>query len=337
MTLKFPKSIEVAMKPTPIQKLRSLPQLPSNFEMFIKRDDLTGFFLSGNKVRKLEFLLADALRKKADTLITCGGFQSNHARATAILGAQYGLTTYLVLFGDGEPKLDGNLFLNKLVGADIRYISEDQFKHVDSIMSELASELEASGKKSYIIPEGASNPLGVWGYIKACVETKRQLEKMNQKVNKIVTAVGSGGTYAGLWLGAKMLEWDVETYGINVKDTAEIFADRIYNLINEAKNKFNLKVEFRKKEIQIIDGYVGEGYAKSRNEELDLIRTFAENTGIILDPVYTGKAIYGLFEEIRKGRFASKDKILFLHSGGGFGLFPVKERFFQNDPLMRTE
>jgi D-cysteine desulfhydrase len=334
MRIKFPKSIEVAMKPTPIQKLRGFPQLPSNFEIFIKRDDLTGFSLSGNKVRKLEFLLADALRKKADALITCGGFQSNHARATAILGAQYGLKTYLVLFGDGEPQLNGNLFLNKLVGADIRYISEDQFKHVDSIMSELASELKASGKKPYIIPEGASNQLGVWGYIKACVEMKKQLEKMNQKVNEIVTAVGSGGTYAGLWSGSKMLKWDVKIYGINVKDTAEIFVDRIYNLIKDTKKKFHLDITLRKEEIRIIDGYVGIGYAKSRKEELDLIKTVAENTGIILDPVYTGKAMYGLLEEIRKDRFSPRDKILFLHTGGGFGLFPVKEKFFQNDPSM---
>jgi D-cysteine desulfhydrase len=337
MKIKFPKSIEVAMKPTPIQKLRNFPQLPSNLEILIKRDDLTGFALSGNKIRKLEFLFHDALRKKADTLITCGGFQSNHARATAILGAQFGFKTSLVLFGDGEPKLDGNLLLNKLVGADIRYISEDQFKHVDSIMPELASELEASGKKPYIIPEGASNQLGVWGYIKACVEMKRQLEKMSQKITKIITAVGSGGTYAGLWLGSRMLNWDMEIYGINVKDTAQLFVDRISNLINDTKNKFHLDIELKKEEIRIIDGYVGIGYAKSKKEELDLIRTVAENTGIILDPVYTGKAMYGLFEEIRKGRFTSKDKILFLHTGGGFGLFPVKERFFQNDPLMRTK
>lgn len=221
-----------------------------------------------------------------------------------------------------------------MVGADIRYISEDQFKYVDSIMSEFVSELEASGKKPYIIPEGASNQLGVWGYIKACMEMKRQLAKMSQKVNKIVTAVGSGGTYAGLCLGARMLKWDVEIYGINVKDTAQLFVDRIYNLINDTKNKFHLDIELKKEEIRIIDGYVGEGYAQSRKEELDLIKSIAENTGIILDPVYTGKAMYGLLEEIRKNRFTSKDKILFLHTGGGFGLFPVKGRFFQNNPSM---
>ena len=159
MSIRFPKSIDIAMKPTPIQKLRIPPPFPSNCEILIKRDDLTGFALSGNKVRKLEFLLHDALRKKADTLITCGGFQSNHSRATAILGAEFGLKTYLVLFGDGPPHLDGNLFLDKLVGATIKYIPENQFKLVDSIMSEMSSQLKASGKRPYIIPEGASNQL----------------------------------------------------------------------------------------------------------------------------------------------------------------------------------
>jgi len=331
MLIKFPESIEAAMKPTPIQKLKSFPDLPSNFEILIKRDDLTGFSLSGNKVRKLEFLLHDALRNKADTLITCGGFQSNHARATAILGAEYGLKTHLVLFGDGSPQLDGNLFLDKLVGATTQYVPEDQFKLVDSIMSELASQLKASGRRPYIIPEGASNQLGVWGYIKASLEMKRQLSKTKRKVNKIVTAVGSGGTYAGLWLGAKMLNWKVEIYGINVKDTAQLFVDRIYNLIMDTKKKFHLNVKVRKDEIRIIDGFVGGGYAKSRKEELDLIKSIAENTGIILDPVYTGKAMYGLLEEIKKGRFSSMDKILFLHTGGGFGLFPVRKRFFPTD------
>ncbi|MGB8658413.1 MAG: D-cysteine desulfhydrase family protein [Candidatus Zixiibacteriota bacterium] len=327
MVTRYPKSTSIAMKPTPIQRLRAFPQLPAGFEILIKRDDLTGFALSGNKVRKLEFLLHDALRKKADTLITCGGFQSNHARATAIVGAELGFQTHLVLFGDGDPKLDGNLLLDKLVNAEITYISEDRYDQVDSMMLELCSQLSASGRKPYIIPEGASNQLGVWGYIRAAEEMKKQLQKMKREVNKIVTAVGSGGTYAGLWLGSRLLRWDVEIIGINVKDTARAFVDRIFKLITDTKEMFGLKVEPNRKDIRIVDGYVGEGYAKSRKEEVDLIKSVAENTGIILDPVYTGKAMYGLLEEIRKGRFSSRDKTLFIHTGGGFALFPIKERF----------
>jgi D-cysteine desulfhydrase len=327
MVTRYPKSTSIAMKPTPIQKLRAFPQLPAGFEILIKRDDLTGFALSGNKVRKLEFLLHDALRKKADTLITCGGFQSNHARATAIVGAELGFQTHLVLFGDGDPKPDGNLFLDRLVNAEITYISEDRYNQVDSIMTMLCSRLRASGRKPYIIPEGASNQLGVWGYIKAAEEMKKQLQKMKREVNKIVTAVGSGGTYAGLWLGSRLLQWDVEIIGINVKDTARVFIDRIFKLITDTKEMFGLKVQPSRKDIRMVDGYVGEGYAKSRKEEVDLIKSVAEHTGIILDPVYTGKAMYGLLEEIRKGRFSSRDKTLFIHTGGGFALFPIKDRF----------
>ncbi|MCK4386394.1 MAG: pyridoxal-phosphate dependent enzyme, partial [candidate division Zixibacteria bacterium] len=188
--------------------------------------------------------------------------------------------------------------------------------------------------RPYIVPEGASNELGVWGYIKASLEIKKQLEKMsagsmgNLKIDKVVTAVGSGGTYAGLFLGSRIFDWQVQIYGINVKDTAQIFTDRIYELMMVTKEKFRLKVDFEKDQIKIIDGYVGEGYAKSKKEELDLIKAIAENTGIILDPVYTGKAMYGLVDQLKKERFSKKDKILFLHTGGGFGLFPIKRRFF---------
>jgi D-cysteine desulfhydrase len=326
MIKRFPKSLDLAMKPTPTERLKGLPQLPQGFEIFIKRDDLTGFYLSGNKIRKLEFIFYDVLKKNADTLITCGGFQSNHARATAILGTRLGLKSVLVLFGEDSPVLDGNLFLNKLVGAEIKYIPQDRYEELDAIMEELSSKFKKEGRRPYIIPEGASNELGVWGYIKASLEIKGQLDRMQLKIDKIVTAVGSGGTYAGLFLGSKMFDWQVQIYGINVKDTAQIFVDRIYELMMATKEKFKLKVNFAKKEIKIIDGYVGEGYAKSKKEELDLIKQVAENTGIILDPVYTGKAMYGLLDQLKQERFSKEDKILFLHTGGGFGLFPIKAR-----------
>ena len=314
------------MKPTPIERLRNFPQLPQGFEIFIKRDDLTGFSLSGNKIRKLEFIFHDVLKKNADTLITCGGFQSNHARATAILGTRFGLRSVLVLFGEDSPNLDGNLFLNKLVGAEIKYIPQDRYDELDAIMEEVSSKLKEEGRRPYIVPEGASNELGVWGYIKASLEIKKQLENTKLKIDKVVTAVGSGGTYAGLFLGSKIFNWQVQIYGINVKDTAQIFIDRIYELMMVTKEKFKLKINFEKDQIKIIDGYVGEGYAKSKKEELDLIKAVAENTGIILDPVYTGKAMYGLVDQLKKERFSKEDKILFLHTGGGFGLFPVKAR-----------
>lgn len=326
---RFPKSLDLAIKPTPIERLKDFPEFPKGYEIFIKRDDLTGCFLSGNKIRKLEFIFQDVLKKKADTLITCGGFQSNHARATAILGSQLGLKSVLVLFGEDSPVVDGNLFLNKLVGAEIKYIPQNRYEELEAIMEEVSSQLKQEGRRPYIIPEGASNELGVWGYIKACLEIKKQLEKNKIKIDKIVTAVGSGGTYAGLFLGSKIFDWEAQIYGINVKDTAQIFMDRIYELMMLTKEKFKLNVDFEKDEIKIVDGYVGEGYAKSKKAELDLIKSVAENTGIILDPVYTGKAVYGLLDQLRKEKFPKGERILFLHTGGGFGLFPIKERFFE--------
>jgi D-cysteine desulfhydrase len=324
----FPESLDLAMKPTPIEGLRGFPQLPRGCEIFVKRDDLTGFYLSGNKIRKLEFIFHDVLKENADTLITCGGFQSNHARATAILGAHFGLKSVLVLFGQDSPKSDGNLFLSKLVNAQIEYIPEDRYDELDTIMEAASSALKKEGRRPYVVPEGASNDLGVWGYIKASLEMKRQLEKMKLKIDKIVTAVGSGGTYAGLFLGSKLFDWPVQIYGINVKDTAQIFAERIHQLILVTKEKFKLDVNVEKEDLNIIDGYVGEGYAKSKKGELDLIKSVAQNTGIILDPVYTGKAMYGLLDQLNKETFSKGERILFLHTGGGFGLFPVKERFF---------
>ncbi len=324
----FPQSLDLAMKPTPIERLKNLPQLPQGSEIFIKRDDLTGFCLSGNKVRKLEFIFSDVLRRSADTLITCGGFQSNHARATAILGAHFGLKSVLVLFGEDSPALDGNLFLNRLVGAEIKYIPECSYEELKPMMDKIYSQLKKEGKRPYIIPEGASNELGVWGYIKATLEIKKQLEEMKLKIDKVVTAVGSGGTYGGLFLGSKIFDWPVQIYGINVKDTAQIFVDRIYDLMMVTKEKFHLEVDFEKEDLKLIDGYVGEGYAKSKKEELDLIKEVAQKTGVILDPVYTAKAMYGLQDQLKRGEFSPEDKILFLHTGGGFGLFPVKERFF---------
>jgi D-cysteine desulfhydrase len=327
---KFPKSLDLAIKLTPIERLKNFPEFPKGYEIFIKRDDLTGFFLSGNKIRKLEFIFQDVIKKKTDTLITCGGFQSNHARATAILGSQLGLKSVLVLFGEGSPVVDGNLFLDKLAGAEIKYITQNQFAELDGIMDEVSTQLKKEGRNPYIIPEGASNELGVWGYIKACLEIKKQLKKNEIKIDKIITAVGSGGTYAGLFLGSKIFDWKVQVYGINVKDTAQIFIDRIYELIMLTKEKYKLAIDFEKEEIKIIDGYVGEGYAKSKKAELDLIKSVAENTGIILDPVYTGKTMYGLLDQLRKEKFPKGERILFLHTGGGFGLFPIKERFFES-------
>ena len=322
-----PKWISLAHLPTPIHKLDKLTALLDGPEMYVKRDDLTGSGLSGNKVRKLEYLLADALEGNADTLITCGGIQSNHARATAIAAVQNGMRSVLVLRGEREVPYDGNIFLDRLVGADIRLVSEEQYAlRIEQIMEQVAGELRDQGRRPYIIPEGGSNPIGVWGYIRASGEIRDQLEEMNLQVDVIVCAVGSGGTQAGLLLGGKLSDLGARVVGFNVCQTAEHFQGLIGRLVAETIERYDLSVRIAPDEIILVDGYVGRGYALSRPEELELIRTVAREEGIFLDPVYTGKAIFGLADQIRQGRFRKGEKILFLHTGGIYGLFTPQKR-----------
>lgn len=327
--LPLPGSIKLAHLPTPIEKLERLSKLLVGPQIYIKRDDFTGSEISGNKVRKLEFSLGEALGQGADMLITCGGIQSNHARATAVAAAKMGLSSCLILRGTPKEEPDGNYLLDLLLGAKVKFITPEQYSNdIVKILEETSQELSAQGYKPYIIPTGASNGIGTFGYAKAVEEITRQEEEMGIKFNKIVIAVGSGGTYAGLFLGNKLLGQDREIYGINVCDTAEYFVNRIDEILQESKKYLKEDVVFRKEEIRILDGHVGPGYGLNIPGQLETIKTLARLEGIILDPVYTGKAMHGLIAEIKKGHlFKPEDNVLFIHTGGHFGLFPVKERF----------
>jgi len=327
--MQFPRTLSLAMLPTPVERLRKLSAIPEDFQLFIKRDDLTGFGLSGNKVRKLEFLIGEATKKRCDTLITCGGVQSNHARATAIVAAQLGLKSFLVLFEEEKAKNDGNLFLSRLVGAQVKYIAPEEYEWVDDILEDVRLKLKSKGRVGYVIPEGGSNALGIWGYIKAAYEIKSQLDSRRLKIDRIITAVSSGGTYSGLYMGAKLLKWKVKITGFNIRETSAIAVERIWRLVQSNLKRFKLNIYVNKDELEVIDGYVGKGYGLSRKVELDLMKSVAKDTGIILDPVYSGKAMLGLVDQIKTRSFPEKERILFLHTGGGFGLFPIKEKFFR--------
>lgn len=322
-----PKRIPLGHLPTPIHKLEKLTSLFDGPELYVKRDDLTGIGMSGNKVRKLEYLLADAKEQGADTLITCGGIQSNHARATAIATAQSGLTSVLILWGQRVTPYDGNVLLDKLAGAEIRLVTERQYaQRIDQIMEEVAEELRGQGRRPYVIPEGGSNPMGVWGYIRASQEIADQLEEMALQIDVVVTAVGSGGTQAGLLVGGKLCGLGPRVVGFNVRLTADHFRAHIGGLVAETIERYALPVRVPAEKVFLIDGYVGRGYALSRPEELELIRTVARQEGIFLDPVYTGKALFGLRDQIRQGRFQKGERILFLHTGGIYGLFSPEKR-----------
>ncbi len=325
----FPQKVRLAQIPTPIQPLKRLSEVLGGPEIFIKRDDLTGSGLSGNKVRKLEFVFAEALAQNADTVITCGGIGSNHARATAVAARQLGLRPILVLRGQPGQYPDGNPLLDSLLDAEIHFISREAYANSrNEIMADLAKQAESRGHRAYVIPEGASFDTGVWGYVNAFYEILDQMESQSPAFDAIVTAVGSGGTQAGLLVGKTLSGWNGDIFGINVCDDAFYFKERISAILSDFSAKYAVPLSIDKDAIQLIDGYVGRGYALSQPKELDVIKTVARLEGIFLDPTYTGKAMFGLIDQIKKGRFTKGQRILFLHTGGIFGLFPKRAMFF---------
>ena len=325
--VQWPGRLDLAFLPTPLHPLRRTSQR-LGVDLWIKRDDMTGMALSGNKIRKLEFALADAVEKKADVVLTCGGQQSNHARATAVAAARIGMRCRLILrTADprNPPPLSGNILLDRMAGAHIVWITPDEYRARDAIFAREREALEKQGLSVYTIPEGASYAPGAWGYIAAIAELKQDFEKIG-KTPTIVVAAGSGGTMAGLLLGARLLNVPARIVCVNVCDDALYFRRAIGDVCDAAIADYHLPVHIdREKDIEIIDGYVGRGYALSRPEELALICELARTEGVYLDPVYTGKAFYGMVSELRKRPGCFGDTILFLHTGGLFGLFPKAE------------
>jgi D-cysteine desulfhydrase len=311
MMISYPDRLPLARTPTPLEPLA--PALvPPEVEMLVKRDDQSGAVLSGNKVRKLEFLLAEARAQEADLVITCGGAQSNHARATAIAARGLGLDAELVLRTEDParpPPPEGNILLDRLVGARIHWIDHAAWLQRTRIMKELAERLRGEGRRPYVIPEGGSNEVGAWGYVRCAEELAGQLPPGPATV---VSACGSGGTTAGLLAGVTLLDLPWRVVGINVCN------DRAYFL-----ERFDLPVAVPAERIEIIEGYVGRGYARSRPEELAGIVRVARSSGLILDPVYTGKAFLGLLQELAREPTALGERVVFLHTGGVFGLLPV--------------
>ncbi|MBN2012832.1 D-cysteine desulfhydrase family protein [candidate division KSB1 bacterium] len=329
MQFTYPPRVSLAHLPTPIQPFRSDVFNHEAPTVFIKRDDLTGCALSGNKIRKLEFVIAEAQRQGADTLITCGGAQSNHSRATAVAAAQSGMSCQLVLRGTPDAEPDGNLLIDKMVGADITYITPEQYSSQRmEIMQSVAEQLATQDHKAFIIPEGASDALGSWGYVAATEEIIKQLEAQHITIDTIVCATGSGGTLAGLILGKALFEQSYDVIGINVCDDAAYFIDVVGAILNDFQQTFHLKLGLSSADVRIIDGYVGQGYAISSQDELAFIHNIARTTGLLLDPVYTGKTMYGLTQQINSGRFSKSSIILFVHTGGIFSLFPRRHELF---------
>ncbi len=325
--MRVPKKIRLGNLPTPLELSCGLSELVAGKEIWVKRDDLTGTALTGNKVRKLELLAADAKEKGCDFLVTCGGIQSNHARATAIVASMLGMGSYLILRGEEPDYFQGNLLLDKILGARIKFITPLEYKNRNEIMQEACSELELEGKKGYIIPEGGSNALGSMGYVDAVCEIKSQLEEAGTEMDAVIVPLGSGGTYTGLLVGAKYFGWETKIIGVNVCDDQKYFRNKVKEISSDMNSLFKLDVKLEDDDIRIFDSYVGAGYAKSRREERDLISQIASKTGMFLDPVYTVKSFLGMQKEAENGGLDNVERILFWHTGGVFGLFSFNTLF----------
>ncbi|MBQ9609123.1 MAG: D-cysteine desulfhydrase family protein [Lachnospiraceae bacterium] len=319
--------LSLAILPTPIQKLNKLSE-ELGVNLWLKRDDLTGIETAGNKIRKLEYTAAKALSEGAKVLITCGGIQSNHCRATAAVAARIGISSHLVLRTDEASPLEGNYLLDKILGAEITFVTRRQYAtERNEIMAGIAADYEKQGIKAYVIPEGASDGVGNLGYINAVKEITEQEKQLGINFNAIVSAVGSGGTYSGLYLGRKLYAPDKEVISFNVCDDEAYFLDVCSRISQDTVETLGLPIEVSKDDMCIIDGYKGIAYAVSTDEELAFIAEVARKEGVILDPVYTGKAFYGLYQELKKGNLKEYENILFIHTGGLYGLFPKQEQF----------
>ncbi len=318
--------IELAQLPTPLYKLQNI-STDLKRSIYIKRDDMTGVGLGGNKVRKLEYLLADAKNKGADTVITTGGAQSNHAMLTAACALKLNMKPYLVLKGRGVCEKKGNLLLNELMGVDVRLIDSDSYRDVYAAMDALEAELKDLGKIPYCIPVGGSVPLGALGYARAMLESFLQMKALGISPDRVVCATGSGGMHAGSVVGAKLygeklFNKNVQVTGIAVSD--EPFSEIVLELARKAAELINENIVIMPNDVQVFD-YTGEGYAIKSEQGEKAIRLMASREGLFLDPVYTGKAFGGLMDLIQKGVIGEKENVLFVYSGGAGGLFAIEE------------
>ena len=319
--MKTPEKINLAHIPTPLEKIKF-----HNKEFLIKRDDYTGSDFLGNKIRKLEYLLYEAKKIKADIIFTCGGDQSNHARATASAAAKLGIKTKLFLWGNENNLPDGNLFLDKMYGAEIVYLNKKEFENVDEIMTSERMKLVKKRKRVYVIPAGGSTTLGIWGYINFMNELKQQINLKN--IDGIFSACGSGGTAAGLLVGAALNKIKLKIYTVNVLLSKEVIRKKILQLAEGAVLEYNLNCIIDESLLEIIDGYSKEGYKKISGNKIKLISEFAKETGILLDPAYTGKAFYAYYDLILD---AGKGmKVIFLHTGGIFGAFTKRDEYLKS-------
>jgi D-cysteine desulfhydrase family pyridoxal phosphate-dependent enzyme len=306
--------IRIANLPTPLEALPNLSTYLGGPRIFIKRDDLTGLALGGNKIRKLEFLLAEAQANGAKTLITTGAMQSNHCRQTAAVAARFGLACILVLVGDQPEQASGNYLLDKLLGAEVVWCNRAER---DQKLKDVFNQAWSDGRRPYLIPYGGSSPVGAVAYSLAIQEVLDQ----GIQPDWIIFPTSSGGTQAGMTLGARKNGYKGKLLGISVDEPAQTIAAHAAELATEAADRLSLKESFAACDVLVNEDYVGGGYGVFSALEKDAIRVFAGKEAVLLDPVYTGRAAGGMIDLIRKGFFKREEIILFWHTGGTPALF----------------
>ena len=328
--ISYPDRLKLASLPTPLTRLERFRPPDSNARIWIKHDELTGTEISGNKVRKLEFIFAEARARGCNTLITCGGIQSNHCRATAVLAARLGLRVHLILRGKKPEQVEGNLLLDYLAGAAIDYLPQQQWESHTEFGQQLLEGYAARGDKALFVPIGASDEIGLWGYIAACGELKEDFRQIDLQPDYLVCATGSGGTQGGLCVGTELFDMPCKVAAFNVCDDAAYFDAKIRDDVRLWNRRYGMAVDADNLTINTVEGYVGPAYGEAQPEVFELISELARTEGLFLDPVYTGKAFYGLISELAKGDdgvMSGAGDVVFVHTGGLFGVFPQQANF----------
>jgi len=323
LELKQPK-VAIANVPTPVDHLSRLSEYLGGPQIYMKRDDYTGFALGGNKVRKLEYLIAEALEHNADTLVTTGAIQSNHCRQTAAAAAKFGLKCHLVLTQGALNSLDytesGNILLDRLTGCTIHFAGSADTR--EEALEAVCERIRSQGGRPFSIPLGGSSPTGAVGYAAAVNELSKQINL--QDFRAIVFTTGSGGTQAGLVAGLEILGSDINLIGVSCAANSLELRPRVARLVDGVFNLLGRDRPSLRTDILVDDRFIGEGYGETTPEGIAAIQLCAELEGIFLDPVYTGKAMAGLIAMIRSQRFLKDDKLLFIHTGGSPALFAYR-------------
>ena len=327
MNLSVFPMVKLCHRPTALEPLKRLSKILGGPEIWIKRDDCTGLSTGGNKTRKLEYLVGDALKNGADTLVTQGAVQSNHARQTAAAAAKLGLKCHILLERRIPDKLDeyertGNVFLDKIHGATVEFRESGIDMNAEG--EAVSKKLGENGAKPYFIPGGGSNAVGALGYVSCALELISQFNENSIEFDCLIHATGSTGTQAGLVSGLSALSSELPVLGISVRQNRERQIDAVWNLVKKTVEKLN-NIDIQRDKILVDDHYVGKGYAIPTDGTLEAIDLLAKTEGILLDPVYSGKAMAGLIDMVRKGDFKDNEKILFLHTGGSAALFAYEQ------------